>query len=109
MTPLSRLLVLALASFVTGLLSGCSHYQLGTGTKPAFHSIFVETVQNRASLPQAQAILPTQIREAFARDGRFQLAPSPDSADAIVTVVLTNYHRDVAAVREGDTGLARKF
>ncbi|HVU32104.1 MAG TPA: LPS assembly lipoprotein LptE [Opitutaceae bacterium] len=92
-----------------GFLSGCSHYQLGTGAAPAFHSIYVEPVANRTTLPQAREIVTTQIRETFARDGRVSLVNSPESADATLTVVLVDYHRDVAAVREGDTGLARKF
>lgn len=90
-------------------VSGCSHYQLGTGAGPAFHTLYVEPVANKTTLPQARAIVTTQLREAFARDGRVSLANSPTEADAILTVVIVDYHRDIAAVRQGDTGLARKF
>ena len=38
-----------------------------------------------------------------------QLANSAGGADATLHVVINDYHREVAAVREGDTGLARKF
>lgn len=91
------------------LAGGCSHYQLGTGATPAFRTLHVEPVANRTALPQAQAIVSTQLREAFARDARTQLTNSATAADAVLTVALTGYRRDVAAVREGDTGLARKF
>lgn len=60
-------------------------------------------------LPQASALVSTQLREAFLRDGRVTLVNSPEAADATLSVVINDYHRDVAAVREDDTGLARKF
>lgn len=91
------------------LLLGCSHYQLGTDAKLAFRTLYVAPVENKTLLPQARELVSAQIREAFARDARVTLANSPESADATLTVVLTDYHRDIATVREGDTGLARKF
>ncbi len=97
--------ILALAFAVCG----CSHYQLGTGAGPAFHTLYVEPVANKTTLPQARAVVTTQLREAFARDGRVSLANSPTEAEATLTVAIVDYHRDIAAVRQGDTGLARKF
>lgn len=91
------------------LLGGCAHYQLGNGAEPSFHSLYVEPVANKTMLPQAREIVSTQIREAFIRDGRVELVNSPDSAEATLTVVIADFRRDVAAAREGDTGLARKF
>ena len=91
------------------LTTGCSHYRLGTGTTPPFHTVYVAPVTNRTLLPQARAIVSTQIREALARDGRVSLVNSPESADATLYIEIVDYHRDVAAVRERDTGLARKY
>ena len=91
------------------LCTGCSHYQLGTGAKLAFHTFYVEPVANKTMLPQAREIVSTQLRETFARDGRVALVNSPEAADATLRVVLTDYHREQASAREGDTGLARKF
>ena len=91
------------------LLSGCAHYQLGTGGTPGFRTLYIEPVDNRTLLPQASAVFSTQLRETFLRDGRVSLVNSPDSADATLSVTLAEFHREVAAVREGDTGLARKF
>lgn len=91
------------------LACGCAHYQLGTGSKPGFSTLFIEPVANKTLLPQSQPILSTRLRETFARDGRVQLTPSAAGADATLTVVIDDYNRDIAAVREGDTGLARKF
>ena len=90
-------------------VSGCAHYQLGTSGKLSFATLYVAPVTNRTLLPQAQAIVTTQIREAFAQDGRVALAPSPDTADASLEIRIQDYHRDVASVLENDTGLARKY
>jgi hypothetical protein len=90
-------------------LAGCAHYQLGTEGKLAFATLDVAPVANKTLLPQAQAIVSTQLREAFGHDGRVALANSAESADATLTVVITGYRREMTAVREDDTGLARKF
>lgn len=100
-------LTLALACLLFG--SSCTHYQLGTGAGPGFRTLYVEPVMNKTLLPQAQALVSTHLREAFARDARVQIVNSAANADATLVVAINDYHRDIAAVREGDTGLARKF
>ena len=90
-------------------VSGCANYRLGTGGTMSFRTLYVEPVGNQTQLPQAQALVSTRVRETFARDGRVALANSAASADATLTVVINYYAREIAAVREGDTGLARKF
>ena len=89
--------------------AGCANYQLGTGSPPAFRSLYVEPVVNKTLVPQSQPLLSTRLRESFARDARVQLANSSAGSDATLLVVISDYRRDIAAVREGDTGLARKF
>lgn len=101
-----RMLVVALGLAVW---SGCSHYRLGTEGKLGFTTLYVEPVESKALLPQARAIVSTQLREALERDGRVQLVNSATGADATLQVTIRDYHRDVASVRENDTGLARKF
>ena len=94
------------------LLAGCAHYQLGTGGKLTFTTLYVEPVGTKVLLPQAQALVSTQLRTAFNRDGRVTLVNSPEAADATLKVVLTDFHREVSAQRTGrtgDSGLARKF
>jgi hypothetical protein len=91
------------------LMPGCSHYRLGTGAAPKFQTLYVAPVANRTLLPQARELVTTRIRETFARDGRVTLTNSADTADATLSIAIVDYHRDVSAVREGDTGLARKF
>lgn len=103
-----RLPVLVLLAAALGL-AGCSHYQLGTGAAPAFATLYVAPVANQTLLPQAQTIVSSQLRTAFTTDGRITLVNSAAEAHATLTVIIHDYHRDVAAAREDDTGLARKF
>jgi len=95
--------------FATLSLCGCAHYQLGTEGKLAFTTLYVEPVENKTTLPQARAIVGTQLRDVFEQDGRVTLVNSPENADATLSVVIRDYHRDIASLSERDTGLARKF
>jgi len=103
--------ILLLAVALAGLLAftGCSHYRLGTGGELSFRTLHIEPVANTTLLPQAQALVTARLREAFARDARVQLVNSAAGADAVLSLTISDYRREVAAVREGDTGLARKF
>jgi outer membrane lipopolysaccharide assembly protein LptE/RlpB len=102
----ARLLATALC---LGLV-GCAHYQLGTSGKLAFSTLYIQPVTDKVvTLPQAQVPVGTQVRQAFAEDGRVTVVDSAQEADATLTIVLSDYHREVAAVRENDTGLASKF
>ena len=107
--PLAR--TLSRCVLLAGLMItvGCANYQLGTGSTPSFRTLYVEPVANRTLLPQSQPLVSTRLRESFARDGRIQLTNSVGAAEATLVLVINDYHRDIAAVREGDTGLARKF
>ena len=91
------------------LAQGCANYRLGTGADPSFATLFIEPAKNKTKLAQSQALVSTMIREAFIRDGRVTVVDNPDEADATLEVTLVNYHRDNAANREDDVGLARKF
>lgn len=102
----SALLGLVAAALLAG---GCSHYQLGTAGRLGFTTLYVAPVANTTMLPQAQTIVSTQLRDAFGQDGRVSLVNSPAGADATLSVTLHDYHRDVRAVREDDTALARKY
>ncbi len=106
MTP--RLPVFGLLALVLGL-AGCAHYQLGTDAKLGFTTLYVEPVANKTLLPQARAVVTTQLREAFIHDARVTLVNSAAEADATLSVTITDYHREMTAAREDDTGLARKF
>ncbi len=89
--------------------TGCAHYQWGVTAHVPFATLYVEPVRNHTLLPQAQEPIATELRSQLIKDGRVQVVDSPQGADAILQVVITDYHRDVAATREQDTGLASKF
>jgi hypothetical protein len=103
--------LLRLTGLVGGLslLAGCASYQLGTGAKTKFSSLFIAPVTSSILLPQAQVLVTTQVREAFIRDGRVSLVDSPDAADAVLQISLSSYDRMVAVALPADTGLARRF
>lgn len=103
--PAFLLLLLALGA---GLAS-CGRYQLGSGTEPRFSTLHVAVVQTEALVPQARALVTTALREAFIKDGRVRLVDTADEAEAVLTVVLTGYRRQVAVAQPADTGLARRF
>ncbi len=90
-------------------LSGCTNYRLGTGGKLPFRTLYVAPVVNESNIPQAVALVSTQLREAFLHDPRIILVNTPEDADATLTVHLVNYGRDGQTRESGDTGLARKF
>ncbi len=90
-------------------LSGCASYQLGAGGQLTFSTLFIEPVRVDALIPQAQAVIGTQLREAFLHDGRVRLVNSAGEADAVLALTIDSYDREVATVRPDDTGLARRF
>lgn len=99
---------LLLAVLCAGLAS-CAHYRLDTDGSAKFTRLHVAVVRSDILLPQAQAIVTTQVREAFLKDGRVKLVNSPEEAEATLTLTLEDYRREVAVVRPDDTGLARRF
>lgn len=87
------------------LLSACAHYQLGPPQAPAYRSIYVAPVAVQGLVPQAQALLTENIRQALIRDGNLALS-ARQKADAILTVTLQDIARETGALQEADTGRA---
>jgi len=82
---------------------------LGTEGRLAFSTLYVKPVATHFMVPQAQATVSIHLRDAFEKDGRVNLVNSAEAADATLEVVIIDYKREIAAVREQDTGLAAKF
>ena len=104
-----HLLRLIPACFAAVLVAGCAGYQLGTGSAPKFSTLFIAPVRSETQVPQAVALVTTQLREAIIKDGRVRLVDSAADADATLQVALTGYDRAVSVARADDTGLARRF
>ena len=109
--PFLRRLPWTLAWLCVAILlgAGCAHYRLGSGAAAPFRTLYLEPVADQARVPQSRALLDGRLRATFIRDGRTSLVDRADAAEATLTVVIAEYRREVAAVRENDTGLARKY
>lgn len=90
-------------------LSACSHYRLGHEGTLRFQTLHVAIASSETLVPQARALVTTEIREAFIKDGRVRLVDSAADADATLYVTLDNYARATTVARADDTGLARRF
>lgn len=97
-----------LVAFALGLAC-CANYHVGTGAEPRFQTLHVSVVKSDVLLPQSVALVTTQVREAFLKDGRVRLVDSAAEADAELTLTLEDYHRDQTVARADDTGLARRY
>jgi len=89
--------------------SACGHYRLGTSGQLTFSTLYVAPIAMKALIPQSQPIFDTKIRDSFSGDGRVTLENQANLADATLSITILDYKRDIATVRPGDTGLARKF
>jgi hypothetical protein len=96
------------ACLVTLLLLGCANYEWSRPELP-FKTLFVEAASNGSFVPQAQAPLSQQIRQAFIRDGRVKIVGNPKTADAILKINLIKYDRDPAIRDNQDSEIARSF
>ena len=88
---MSRLFpAIAACALLLSLVSGCSHYRLGTSSPLPFATLYVAPATLKILLPQAQAITTAQLRAAFLRDSRITLVNSPEAADAILEVEISD-------------------
>lgn len=88
------------------VLSGC--YHLGSPSQLKFKRLYIAPVENDTYVPQAQAILSSQLRKQLLREGRIVVS-SLEQADAVLTVTLTKYQSSIVATQEEETGLAKSF
>ena len=95
---------------VLAFAAGCSHYELGTEGRLAFQLPVCEGGFHQGLwCREAQTTVSSHLRDDFEKDGRVTLVNSAEAADATLEVVIVDYHHEIAAVREQDTGLAAKF
>jgi hypothetical protein len=81
---------------------------VGDPGKLPFSSIHVAPPINTSLAPQASPLLGAGLIRALDRSGRVTIAAESE-ADAVLTITITNYRREVAAERSDDTVLARKW
>lgn len=104
--PLLRVLASALACLG---LAACAGYQPGAAPAPPFRSLGLSPVTVEAFAPQSGPLLHRQLAEAFLRAPGDLRLTSPDQAEAVLSVTLVGYDRQLRATRSDDTGLGRSF
>lgn len=98
----------AVGALVALWFVGCTGYQLGDPATLPFATIHVAPPVNASLAPQSAPLLGASLTRALERSGRVQVA-AHDVADAQLSIVITDYRREVAAERSEDTSLARKW
>jgi len=83
----------------TLLLSGCLGYQLGGSRPKGIETVALEPVLNKTSEPAIELQVSHAVRDRVQFDGRLQLLNSPDEADGVIGVVLTDYDLTPIAFR----------
>ena len=106
---ITRAFTILITLSVLCLLNGCASYHLGSSADLQFQSIYISPASNNSFAPQAQAIVSTQLRKTFIKDGRVKLVTKPEDADAVLLVDLVEYDRSSSARRSNDTAVASSF
>lgn len=100
---------LLFALLVSVSFSGCARYQLGTGAKLGFRTLFIAPVASETLLAQGRSQVSLRLREVFLRDSRVELVSSEEQAEATLQLTLKHFGREARVSRADDTALARKF
>ena len=93
----------------TLLFSGCMGYRLG-GTHPkGVESVFVAPVINQTLESAIELQVTHALRQRIQFDGRLKLVDSPNEADAVMEVVLTDYFLSAIAFRNDFKTTAEQY
>ncbi len=106
---LIRFSVCVFATLALALLSGCANYQLGDSAPLPFRTLYIVPAANDSFAPLAVSTVSAEMREAFIRDGRVTLVAKEENADAVLSILLTDYERTAVTRDNEDTVRARDF
>ena len=87
--PRTALTIVCLLALLAG--PGCASYQLGSMLPPDIRSVHVPTFLNETGEPLIEVETTRAIIRAIQRDGSLLIAGEED-ADAVLSVVLTDFH-----------------
>lgn len=104
-----KLLTILCASLLLTVFSACRSYNLGYPGALEFETVYIQAVGNESFAPQAQALVSSNLREAFIRDGRIKVVSSEDAADVVLVVTLTEYTRSPGSFSNVDSARAFDF
>ncbi|MDR3228887.1 MAG: LPS assembly lipoprotein LptE [Puniceicoccales bacterium] len=88
-------------------LAGCGAYSLGSKSKIPFSTLSLAPIENTAYVPQAQALLHTQLADAISQESGLRLVATGGAATLHVRIV--GYTHSVAATNPDDTALGSSF
>lgn len=91
------------------LLSGCAHYQLGTGNNPGYRTIALAPIDNRSFAPQIHAVLTDAVFQQFARGGGVKVEQESEKPEVILHITVTDFNKYIGATAATDTGRARSL
>jgi outer membrane lipopolysaccharide assembly protein LptE/RlpB len=103
---MNKIIAICFGALVALVLSSCNYHQ-GRGGQPAFHTLAVSPILNQTMLPQVEPLLDAELREQLLRAGTRIV--NKEKADAVLQVTLVEFDRELGAVQEGDSGLARSY
>lgn len=91
------------------LLTGCAHYQLGSGNNPGYRTIAFAPIDNRSFAPQIHAVLTDALFRQFAQGGGMVVEEQKDNPEVILQVIVTDFQKYIGATKSTDTGSARSL
>lgn len=84
------------------LIAGCMGYQLGGRTPDGIKTVAIKAIINQTGEPAIELQITEALLQRIQFDGRLALQSSPRNADAVITVILTNYKLTGIAFRDHD-------
>jgi hypothetical protein len=90
------------------LLSGCAGYKVGSMLPGDVKTVYVPTFVNKTSEPRLEFETTQAVIKQFQLDGSLKVVSEAD-ADAILTVVLTDYHLEPVSYRQDVKTAAEQY
>ncbi len=89
------------------VISACSSYRMGTDKLP-FEKIYIDPIRSDAYVAQVQGLITEQVMQALLRDAHVKLT-TKEEADAILSMTVSKFERNVTATQQTDTAHARAY
>ncbi len=103
MKRIFRPAALLAATVASALLSGCAtQYKLGTTLAPELRDVYVPTIRNESSQPDAARALQRALVREIQREGTLRMVPESEAATRL-DVVVTGYDQSATTYAQRDT------
>jgi hypothetical protein len=88
---MKSLIPLSCLSMLAVLLTGCASYQLGSMLPDNVKTVYVPTFINKTSEPMIESEATQAAIRELQKDGSLSVVGTPEEADTLLTVTLTDY------------------